>query len=155
MARLTPANLAAFQQNNGRLPKFSITKYFQDSVIESRMTTFVLVPGAWLGGWVWKKVVPLLEDKGQEAFVVTLMGEGERVHLASKVVGIETAIQDVLNIIEYNNLNYFVLIGHSFAGKVAAAVGRSSPRKGGLAPLSGCVSAGEECENTARQPASR
>jgi pimeloyl-ACP methyl ester carboxylesterase len=90
--------------------------------LKGGMRTFVLVPGAWLGGWVWKKVVPLLEDKGHQAFAVTLTGEGERVHLASKDVGMETAIQDVLNIIEYNELDDLVVVGHSFAGKVAAAV---------------------------------
>ncbi len=86
------------------------------------MTTFVLVPGAWLGAWAWKKVVPLLEEKRHEVHGVTLTGMGERVHLASKNVGIETAIQDVLNVTEYNDLDDFVLVGHSFAGKVAAAV---------------------------------
>ena len=86
------------------------------------MTTFVLVPGAWLGGWAWKKIVPLLVERGHEVHAVTLTGMGERVHLASKEVGIETAIQDVLNVIKYNDLNDFVLVGHSFAGKVVAAV---------------------------------
>jgi pimeloyl-ACP methyl ester carboxylesterase len=86
------------------------------------MTKFVLVPGAWLGGWVWNKVVPILEKEGHAAYPVTLTGMGERVHLASKDVGMETAIQDVLNVIKYNDLDDFVLVGHSFAGKVAAAV---------------------------------
>ncbi len=86
------------------------------------MTEFVLVPGAWLGGWVWKKTVPLLTKQGHGAYPVTLTGMGERVHLASKDVGMETAIQDVLNVIRYNDLDDFVLVGHSFAGKVAAAV---------------------------------
>jgi len=86
------------------------------------MTRFVLVPGAWLGGWAWKKVVPLLEQKGHEAYAVTLTGMGERVHLATKDVGMETAIQDVLNVIKYNGLDDFVMAGHSFAGKVVAAV---------------------------------
>jgi pimeloyl-ACP methyl ester carboxylesterase len=93
------------------------------------MTTFVLVPGAWLGGWVWKKVVPLLEERGHEAQTVTLTGMGERVHLASKEVGIETAVQDVLNVIKYNDLDDFVLVGHSFAGKVAAAVADRAPKR--------------------------
>lgn len=96
------------------------------------MTTFVLVPGAWLGGWVWKKVVPLLEQKGHETHAVTLTGMGERVHLASKDVGIETAIQDVLNVVKYNDLNDFVLVGHSFAGKVVAAVADRAPEKVGM-----------------------
>jgi pimeloyl-ACP methyl ester carboxylesterase len=52
---------------------------------------------------------------------------GERVHLVSKDVGIETAIQDVLNVINYNDLDDFVLVGHSFAGKVVAAVADRVP----------------------------
>ncbi len=93
------------------------------------MTTFVLVPGAWLGGWAWKKVVPLLEERGHKAQTVTLTGMGERVHLASKEVGIETAVQDVLNVVNYNDLDDFVLVGHSFAGKVAAAVADRAPKR--------------------------
>ncbi|MHB8568471.1 MAG: alpha/beta hydrolase [Nitrososphaerales archaeon] len=86
------------------------------------MSTYVLVPGAWLGGWVWNKITPMLEEKGHKVYPVTLTGMGERVHLASKDVGIETAIQDVLNVIKYNDLDDFVLVGHSFAGKIVAAV---------------------------------
>jgi pimeloyl-ACP methyl ester carboxylesterase len=86
------------------------------------MTKFVLIPGAWLGGWAWKEVAAILEEGGDEAFPVTLTGMGERVHLAMYDIGMETAIQDVLNIIKFNNLNDVVLVGHSFAGKVAAAV---------------------------------
>jgi len=85
------------------------------------MTTFVLVPGAWLGAWVWGRVSPLLETEG-DVFAVTLTGMGERVHLASPEHGIETAIQDVLNVIFYNDLDDIVLVGHSFAGKVVAPV---------------------------------
>lgn len=93
------------------------------------MTTFVLVPGAWLGSWAWEKVVPLLEERGHEAHPITLTGMGERVHLLSKDVGIETAVQDVLNVIKYNDLDDFVLVGHSFAGKVVAAVADRVPQK--------------------------
>ena len=86
------------------------------------MTDFVLVPGAWLGAWAWKDVAARLEEGGDGAYPVTLTGMGERVHLATKDVGMETAIQDVLNVIRYNELDDLVLVGHSFAGKVAAAV---------------------------------
>ena len=82
-----------------------------------------------MGAWAWKKVVPLLEEKGHSAYPITLTGMGDRVHLASKGMGIETAIQDVLNVIEYNDLDDFVLVGHSFAGKVAAAVADRASRK--------------------------
>jgi len=86
------------------------------------MVRFLLVPGAWLGAWAWKEVTPLLEKEGHSAYPVTLTGMGDRVHLATKDVGMETAIQDVLNVIKYNDLDDFVLAGHSFAGKVVAAV---------------------------------
>lgn len=86
------------------------------------MSKFVLVPGAWLGAWAWKEVVPGLESRAHEAFPVTLTGMGERVHLASKDVGLDTAVEDVMNVIKYNELDDFVLVGHSFAGKVAAVV---------------------------------
>ncbi len=81
-----------------------------------------MVPGAWLGAWCWKNVVPVLEKKGDSAYPVTLTGMGDRAHLATKDVGMETAIRDVLNVIKYNELDDLVLVGHSFAGKVAAAV---------------------------------
>jgi pimeloyl-ACP methyl ester carboxylesterase len=75
-----------------------------------------------LGAWAWKEVTPLLEKDGHSAFPVTLTGMGERVHLATEDVGMETAITDVLNVIKYNEIDDFVLVGHSFAGKVVAAV---------------------------------
>ena len=93
------------------------------------MSTFVLIPGAWLGSWVWKRVTPILEKKGHDAYAVTLTGMGDRVHLATKDIGIETAIQDVLNVIKYNDLEDLVLVGHSFAGKVAGAVADRVPDK--------------------------
>jgi pimeloyl-ACP methyl ester carboxylesterase len=86
------------------------------------MDSLVLVPGAWLGGWVWRKVTHLLEKQGSEVHPVTLTGMGERVHLASREVGVSTAVEDVLDVIEYNDLHDVILVGHSFAGEVVAAV---------------------------------
>jgi pimeloyl-ACP methyl ester carboxylesterase len=91
--------------------------------------SFVLVPGAWLGAWCWSAVTPRLEAKGRVAVPVTLTGMGDRVHLASKDVGMETAIQDVVNTIRYRELDEVVLVGHSFAGKVAAAVADRIPER--------------------------
>lgn len=91
------------------------------------MAAFVLIPGAWLGGWAWKRVVSLLEDQGHEVYPVTLTGMGDRVHLASEDQGIEVAVHDVLNTIKFNDLHKVVIAGHSFAGKVAAAVADRIP----------------------------
>ncbi|HZY70091.1 MAG TPA: alpha/beta hydrolase [Thermoplasmata archaeon] len=91
------------------------------------MAQFVLIPGAWLGAWAWKKVAPGIEEAGHSAIPVTLTGMGDRVHLLSNEVGMETAVHDVLNVIKYNELTDCVLVGHSFAGKVAAAVADRSP----------------------------
>ncbi|MCL4447990.1 MAG: alpha/beta hydrolase [Candidatus Thermoplasmatota archaeon] len=93
------------------------------------MTSFVLVPGAWLGGWVWKKVTPILEKEGHRVFAVTLTGMGERVHLFSNEFGIETTVRDVQNIIRYNDLDDVVLVGHSFAAKVVASVADKIPER--------------------------
>lgn len=91
------------------------------------MTQFVLVAGAWLGAWAWNRVTPLLESQGHSVNPVTLTGMGDRVHLASKELGIETAIQDVLNVMTFEDLHEAVLVGHSFAGKVVAATADRSP----------------------------
>jgi pimeloyl-ACP methyl ester carboxylesterase len=93
------------------------------------MERFVLVPGAWLGGWAFSSVTPALEREGHAAYPVTLTGMGERSHLLTKDVGMETAIQDVLNVMRYRELDRVVLVGHSFAGKVAAAVADRAPEK--------------------------
>jgi len=99
---------------------------------------FVLVPGAWLGAWAWERVVPRLEERGHAAYPVTLTGMAERAQLASKDVGIETGIQDVLGVIRHNDLKDVVLVGHSFAGKVAAAVAdRAAERIGRVLYLDG------------------
>jgi len=91
------------------------------------LTRFILVPGAWLGSWVWKRVVLLLESRGHHAYPITLTGMGDRVHLATKEVGIDTAVLDVVNTIEFEDLTDVVLVGHSFAGKVVAAVADRAP----------------------------
>ena len=91
--------------------------------------SYVLVPGAWLGSWVWSRVTPIINKEGYPAFPVTLTGMGDRVHLATDLLNLETAILDVVNTINYNDLDDIVLIGHSFAGKVVSAVADRIPEK--------------------------
>lgn len=61
------------------------------------MATFVLVHGAWYGSWCWQRVRKALETAGHDVFTPTLTGVGERSHLLSREVNLETHIQDVLN----------------------------------------------------------
>ena len=93
------------------------------------MTTFVLVPGAWLGGWCWKQVVPLLRGEGHEVYTLTLTGLGERAHLARPEVDLETHITDVVNVFEYEDLCNVVLLGHSYAGVVVTGVAERIPNR--------------------------
>ena len=82
------------------------------------MATFVLVHPAWLGGWCWKKVTPLLRARAHDVFTPTLTGLGERAHLASPEVGLETHIQDVVNVLKYEDLNGAILVANSSGGMV-------------------------------------
>jgi pimeloyl-ACP methyl ester carboxylesterase len=84
--------------------------------------TFVLVHGAWHGGWCWKKVVPLLESLGHRVATPTLSGLGERADLLSREVGLDTHIADVAGLIEEHDLAEVVLVGHSYAGVVITGV---------------------------------
>ena len=84
--------------------------------------TFVLVHGAWHGGWCWKKVAPLLRADGHQVYTPTLTGLGERRHLASPQVNLSTHIQDVGALLEFEDLHDVVLVGHSYAGFVIAGV---------------------------------
>lgn len=86
--------------------------------------TFVLVHGAWHGGWCWDSVVHQLRALGHKAYAPTLTGLGERSHLLDVKVGLETHIQDVMNVIEYEGLTDVVLVGHSYGG--VPAIGAAS-----------------------------
>jgi len=82
------------------------------------MADFVLVHGAWHGAWCWKRVLPLLWAAGHRAFAVTLSGVGERAHLDPRAVTLEMHIADVLGVIECEELDDAVLVGHSYGGVV-------------------------------------
>lgn len=86
------------------------------------MATFVVAHGAWSSGWAWKKMQPLLRAAGHEVFTPSYTGLGERSHLATPDVTLETHIQDVVNVLFYEDLSDVVLIGHSYGGMVATGV---------------------------------
>ncbi len=82
------------------------------------MSTYVLVHGAWHGSWCWKRVRPALQSQGHQVFTPTLTGLGERSHLLTKDVNLETHIADVVNLIQWEELRDVILCGHSYAGAV-------------------------------------
>ena len=85
--------------------------------------TYVLVHGAWHGGWCWREVRDLLRDAGATVYTPTLTGLGERQHLtAMHKVGLQTHIQDVVKLIEFEELENVILVGHSYAGMVITGV---------------------------------
>jgi pimeloyl-ACP methyl ester carboxylesterase len=86
------------------------------------MATVVIVPGAWHGGCRWKEVRRALQAAGHEVYALTPTGLGERSHLASPAIGLGTWVQDVLNVLEYEDLRDVVLVGHSYGGMVLPAV---------------------------------
>jgi pimeloyl-ACP methyl ester carboxylesterase len=94
-----------------------------------RRRTFVLVHGAWHGGWCWKKVSPLLREAGHDVFTPTLTGLGERSHLLNPQIDLNTHIQDIAAVLEYEDLQEVILVGHSYSGMVIAGVaGNASGR---------------------------
>jgi pimeloyl-ACP methyl ester carboxylesterase len=84
--------------------------------------TYVLVHGAWHGGWCWAKVARLLRDAGHEVHTPTLTGLGERAHLARPEIDLETHIQDVVAMLEAEELRQATLVGHSYGGMVITGV---------------------------------
>ena len=96
------------------------------------MTTFVLVGGAWLGGWCWQPVAAPLRARGHYVYPVTLTGLGERSHLASPEVDVDTYVADIVNLVEYEELHDVVLVGHSYAGLLVTAVADRIPERIGL-----------------------
>lgn len=86
------------------------------------MANFVLVHGAWHGGWCWQRVTALLQQDGHRVFAVTLTGLGERAHLLSPAITLDTHIKDVINLIEAEELGELVLAVHSYAGMIGTAV---------------------------------
>ncbi len=84
--------------------------------------TFVLVHGAWHGGWCWVRVRDILQRSGHRVFTPTLTGLGERSHLMHRGIGLGTHIDDVVNVITWERLENVVLCGHSYGGFVISGV---------------------------------
>ena len=86
------------------------------------MATFVLVHGAYHGGWCWRDVATRLEAQGHRVFTPTLTGLGERAHLASPEIDLQTHINDVVAVFDWEDIEDAVLVGHSYGGVVIGGV---------------------------------
>jgi len=93
------------------------------------MTNFLLVHGAWHGGWCWRNVVPRLTQAGHRVHAVTLTGVGERMHLMTPAITLETHITDVANAIEMEEMDRIVLVVHSYAGMIGTAIADRMPER--------------------------
>jgi len=93
------------------------------------MITFILVHGAWHGGWCYKRVAERLRTQGHVVYTPTNTGLGERSHLFHRDINLETHITDILNVITWEELNDFVLVGHSYGGMVVTGVADRIPEK--------------------------
>ena len=86
------------------------------------MADFVLVHGAWHGAWCWQRILPRLWAAGHRAFAASLTGTGERAHLLSPAIRLATHIDDVAAVIEAEELQNAILVGHSYGGMVITGV---------------------------------
>jgi pimeloyl-ACP methyl ester carboxylesterase len=83
---------------------------------QTAQKTFVLVHGAWHGGWCWRRVADRLEKQGHRVFTPTLTGLGERSHLMSPRIDLDTHINDVVNVLTWEDLRGVCLVAHSYGG---------------------------------------
>jgi pimeloyl-ACP methyl ester carboxylesterase len=101
-----------------------------ESVVESfAMTDFVLIHGAWHGSWCWTRLRRLLAAEGHRVFTPTLTGLGERSHLLTRDVGLDTHIADVANLFIWEELRDIVLVGHSYGGVIVRHVADRMPSR--------------------------
>ena len=105
--------------------------------------TFVLVHGAWHGGWCWRRVADLLERQGHKVFTPTLTGLGERSHLLRAGINVSTHVTDVVNVLKWEGLSDVVLCGHSYGGLVVSGVAEQMRRRHRLDRVPRRLRAGE------------
>ena len=91
--------------------------------------TYVLVHGLAHGGWCWKRVADRLRAAGHDVFTPTQTGLGERCHLLSADIGISVFVEDLVNVIEYEEISDIVLVGHSFGGMAITGVADMMPER--------------------------
>ena len=86
------------------------------------MATIVAVHGAMHGGWAWSRLRPILIGAGHEMYTPSLTGQGDRSHLLTRSVGVQTHVTDITAVIDFEDLYDVVLVLHSYAGLLAGPV---------------------------------
>ncbi|QNE16936.1 alpha/beta hydrolase [Kribbella qitaiheensis] len=91
------------------------------------MSTYLLVHGAWHSGQAWDRVVPGLTSAGHQVLAPSLTGHGDKAHLLTREVGLDTHVDDIVSLILEDDLTDVILVGHSYAGLVISAVANQLP----------------------------
>ena len=91
------------------------------------MSTYVLVHGAWHGGWCWREVAALLRAQGHTVHTPSLSGNAEHGHQNSADITLETHVRDVLGVFQAEGIERAVLVGHSYGGMVITSVAHRIP----------------------------
>lgn len=100
------------------------------------MATYVLVHGGGHGGWCYQPVARIMRSQGQEVYTPTLTGLGEREHLLSPDIDLETHITDIVKVLQFEDLHDVILVGHSYGGMVITGVAdRATDRIGHIVYL--------------------
>ena len=94
-----------------------------------KQPVLVSVHGAWAGGWQMKKVAPILEAQGWKVYRPSLSGLGEHFNTASPNIGLATHIDDIVNLILFEDLHDVILLGHSYGGMVITGVADRIPER--------------------------
>ena len=114
---------------NARTTLFSLLIAATPLAAQEPKHTYVLVHGAWGGGWTYRTIDSMLTAAGHRVHRPTLTGLGERVHLGTAGVGLSTHITDIVNVLLFENLRDVVLVGHSYGGMVVTGVADQVPER--------------------------
>ena len=108
---------------------FNSITTFANYNLSTSNPVYVIVHGAWGGGWSFKKIDQLLTENGNTVYRPTLTGQGEKVHLATKEVNLKTHFNDIINTILFEELYNVILVGHSYGGMVISGVAERIPER--------------------------
>jgi pimeloyl-ACP methyl ester carboxylesterase len=125
---------------------------------EEIVACFVLVHGAFYGGWCWQRVAQRLRAAGHQVHTPTLTGCGDRFHLLTREVGVETHVRDLVATLEHEDVADAVLVGHSYGGTVITLAASRVPARvkqlvfiDGQTPFDGQTASGALAEGSSEK----